>query len=293
MLLTTRFAPSPTGPLHLGHVHAALAAAGPARDSGGSYLVRLEDLDATRCTAEHADRLLDDLAWLGLNAPLPPRRQSEHLADYATSLGRLAAAELLYPCFCSRAEVLREAAQSGHAPHTPDGGLRYPGTCRDLPAEERARRIGQGTPHVLRLRMGQAIQRAGPLSYEERGLDPGRITCDPARFGDVVLARRDLPASYHLAVVHDDALQGVTLVTRGVDLAPATHLHRLLQALLGLPAPAYAHHRLLLDAAGRRLAKRDGAASVATLRKAGLTPAAVLDAARSTVGAPPDRRATA
>ncbi len=231
--------------------------------------------------------MLEDLAWLGLSSPLPPRRQSEHRADYAASLGRLAAAELLYPCFCSRAEVLREAAEAGHAPHTPDGGVRYPGTCRDLPAAEQARRIGQGAPHLLRLRMGQAVRRAGPLSYEEHGLDPGRIAGDPARFGDVVLARRDLSASSHLAVVHDDALQGVTLVTRGVDLAPATDLHRLLQALLRLPAPAYAHHRLLLDATGRRLAKRDGATSVASLRNNGLTPAAVLKAAQSTVGQRP------
>ncbi len=287
MPLTTRFAPSPTGPLHLGHVHAALAAAVPARDSGGLYLVRLEDLDATRCTAAHAAQLLDDLAWLGLHSPLPPRRQSEHLADYAVSLARLAAAELLYPCFCSRAEVLREAAAANAAPHTPDGAVRYAGTCRHLPAAEQARRVAQGAPHVLRLRMDDAVRRTGPLFYEERGLAPGRIACHPARFGDVVLARRDLPASYHLAVVHDDALQGVTLVTRGVDLAPATHLHRLLQALLGLPVPAYAHHRLLLDTHGRRLAKRDAAASVASLRAAGRTPAAVLHAAQSTVGQPP------
>ncbi len=282
--VTTRFAPSPTGPLHLGHVHAALTAATAARDSGGPYLVRLEDLDATRCTEAHAARLLEDLAWLGLAGDAPPRRQSEHLAEYAASLDQLAAADLLYPCFCSRAEVLREAATSSHAPHTPDGGPLYPGTCRALPQAERARRLEQGVPHVLRLRMAEAQRRAGPLAYEERGLNPGHTPCDPASFGDIVLARRDLPASYHLAVVHDDALQGVTLVTRGVDLAPATHLHCLLQALLGLPTPAYAHHRLLCDAAGRRLSKRDGAASVAALRAAGLTPSDVLAAARSTVG---------
>jgi glutamyl-Q tRNA(Asp) synthetase len=273
MPVTTRFAPSPTGLLHLGHAHAALAAWGAARRAGGRFLLRVEDIDATRCRPEFTAALLEDLAWLGLDWDGEVRVQSRHMAEYRAALDRLAARGLLYPCFCTRADIAREVAAAGQAPHGPDGPP-YPGTCRRLPPEARAARMAAGEPHALRLDMAAALALApAGLSFEEAG--EGRIRCDPAPFGDAVLARKEVPASYHLCVTHDDALQGVTLVTRGEDLRPATHLHRLLQALLGWPAPCYAHHRLLTDAAGRRLAKREGAPSLRALREAGRSPAEV------------------
>jgi len=273
--VVTRFAPSPTGFLHLGHAHSALSGWRLARAApgGGRFLLRLEDIDPGRCRPEFAEAILEDLAWLGLDWDGPVRVQSAHLGEYRAALDSLAARGLLYPCFCTRTEIAREVAAAAHAPHGPDGPL-YPGTCRRLDAETRAARIARGDPYALRLDMTRALAAVpGPLSYEERG--EGRIRCDPARFGDVVLARKDVPASYHLCVTHDDALQGVTLVTRGEDLRPATDLHRLLQALMGWPEPAYAHHRLLTDASGRRLAKRDRAATLRDLRAAGRTPAEV------------------
>lgn len=278
----TRFAPSPTGLLHLGHAHAALFAAGLAAAAGGRFLLRLEDIDATRCRPEFAAAIEADLAWLGLSWARPVRVQSRHMAEYQAALDRLAARGLVYPCFCTRAEIAREIAAAGHAPQGPDGPL-YPGTCRRLGAAERASRLAAGEPHALRLDMAAALAMApADLSFHELG--EGRLRCDPAQFGDAVLARKEVPASYHLCVTHDDALQGVTLVTRGVDLKPATHLHRLLQALLGWPEPAYAHHPLLLGPDGKRLAKRDGAPGLQALRAAGLDPAAV----RAMAGWPPD-----
>jgi glutamyl-Q tRNA(Asp) synthetase len=269
----TRFAPSPTGLLHLGHAHAACFAAALAEAAGGRFLLRLEDIDATRCRPEFAAAIEADLAWLGLAWDGPVRVQSRHMPDYRAALDRLAARGLVYPCFCTRTEIQREIAASGHAPHGPDGPL-YPGTCRRLAPAERAARIATGVPHALRLDMAAAMAVApADLSFHELG--EGRLRCDPAQFGDVVLARKETPASYHLCVTHDDALQGVTLVTRGVDLKPATHLHRLLQALLGWPEPAYAHHPLLLGPDGKRLAKRDGAPSLRALREAGHSPAEV------------------
>ncbi|KAA2214786.1 tRNA glutamyl-Q(34) synthetase GluQRS [Teichococcus oryzae] len=271
--LVTRFAPSPTGGLHLGHAHSALMGWRCAREAGGRFLLRIEDIDPVRCRPEYAAAILEDLRWLGLDWDGPVRVQSRHLADYRRALDRLAGDGLLYPCFCTRADIAREIAAIGHAPHGPDGAL-YPGTCRRLPAGERSARIAAGEPYALRLDMAAALRRAGgPLSFIERG--EGRIRCDPARFGDVVLARKDIPASYHLCVTHDDASQGVTLVTRAVDLRPATDLHRLLQALLGWPAPHYRHHPLLLGADGRRLSKRDKAPTLAALREAGHSPEAV------------------
>jgi glutamyl-Q tRNA(Asp) synthetase len=271
--IVTRFAPSPTGLLHLGHAHSALAGWRRARAAGGRFLLRLEDIDPGRCRPEFAQAILEDLAWLGLDWDGPVRVQSAHLADYAAVLAGLAARGLVYPCFCTRAEIAREVAASAAAPHGPDGPL-YPGTCRHLAPEARAARIAAGEPHALRLDMARALAEvAAPLDFEEAG--EGRRRCDPARFGDAVLGRKDAPASYHLCVTHDDALQGVTLVTRGLDLQPATDLHRLLQALLGWPAPAYAHHPLLTDTAGRRLAKRDRAATLRDLRAAGRSPAEV------------------
>ncbi len=268
--LVTRFAPSPTGLLHLGHAHSALAGWRRARAAGGRFLLRIEDIDPGRCRPEFAAAIREDLAWLGLDWDGPVRVQSGHLPEYRAALGVLGARGLLYPCFCTRAAIAREIAASAAAPHGPEGPL-YPGTCRRLSRDEAAARIAAGAPHALRLDMARALAAAPPLDFEEER--EGRLRCDPAGFGDAVLARKDAPASYHLCVTHDDAAQGVTLVTRGVDLKPATALHRLIQHLMGWPVPRYAHHPLLADADGRRLAKRDGAVSLRALREAGLSPA--------------------
>ena len=272
-MVVTRFAPSPTGLLHLGHVFAAQTAAGLARRRGGRYLLRIEDIDQGRCRPEYDAAILDDLEWLGLAPDAPPWRQSDRLPAYAAALDRLRAEGLIYPCFCTRGDIRREIQAMASAPHGPDGPL-YPGTCRALDAGLRQERLAAGAPHAWRLDVAAAAARAGPLDWvDERA---GRQRATPEILGDVVLARRDSPTSYHLAVVVDDAAQAITLVTRGEDLFAATHLHRLLQALLDLPVPAWHHHRLLVDAAGRRLAKRDDARSVRTLRAAGHDRAAVL-----------------
>jgi glutamyl-Q tRNA(Asp) synthetase len=269
--LVTRFAPSPTGFLHLGHAHSALAGWRRAKAAGGRFLLRIEDIDAGRCRPDFTDGILQDLAWLGLDWEEPVRVQSRHLDEFGRVLASLSARGLLFPCFCTRAEVAREIAGSAAAPHGPDGPV-YPGTCRRLSQDERVARLARGEPHALRLDMAKAVQALpSGLTFEEEGR--GCLACHPERFGDVVLARRDVPASYHLCVTHDDAQQGVTLVTRGEDLLPATDLHRLLQWLMGWPAPAYAHHRLVTDSQGRRLAKRDAAATLRDLRARGVTPA--------------------
>jgi len=262
---TTRFAPSPTGYLHLGHAHAALVAWRRARAANGRFLLRLEDIDPGRCRPEYAGAVIEDLAWLGLDWDGPVRVQSEHLPDYRAALDRLAGMGLLYPCFCTRADI----AASAGAPHGPEGPV-YPGTCRALPASLRDERLQRGDRYALRLDAAKAIRRTGPLTWQEEG--EGRLLCRPEAFGDPVLARKDVPSSYHLCVTHDDALQGVTLVTRAADLRPATSLHRLLQSLLDWPEPRYAHHPLLLDASGRRFAKRDGAVTLRELRARGMTP---------------------
>lgn len=282
-MIVTRFAPSPTGPLHLGHVHAALQAWKPARaEAGGRVLLRVEDIDPARCRPAFTAGILEDLAWLGLVPDGPVRVQSAHLGDYRAALDGLTARRLLYPCFCTRSAIAREVAASAAAPHGPDGAPHYPGTCRRLSPENRTLRIGAGEPYVLRLDMAEALSRVpGPLTYEEQGA--GTITCDPAAFGDAVLARKDVPASYMLCATYDDALQGVTLVTRGDDLRAATDLQRLLQVLMGWPTPRYRHFPLLRDAAGRRLAKRDGAEGVRALREAGVTAAEVLRRAERAV----------
>ena len=271
-MIVTRFAPSPTGYLHLGHAHSALTGWRAARRAGGRFLLRLEDIDQTRCRPEFAAAILEDLAWLGLDWDGPVRVQSEHFADYRAALDRLEAAALLYPCFCTRAAIKAEMARAVAAPHGPEGPL-YPGTCRALEPAERARRVAVGESFALRLDVAAALARCGPLFWEDE--IAGRIAADPASLGDVVLARKEAPASYHLAVTVDDALQGVTLVTRGVDLFAATHIHRLLQALLDLPVPRWCHHPLLTDAAGRRFAKRDQAQTLRALRDAGHAPAEV------------------
>ncbi|MBP0444867.1 tRNA glutamyl-Q(34) synthetase GluQRS [Roseomonas sp. SSH11] len=269
--IVTRFAPSSTGYLHLGHAHSALIAWRAAREAGGRFLLRIEDIDRTRCRPDFTAALLEDLAWLGLNWDGEPRVQSAHFGDYRAVLDSLSGRGLLYPCFCTRGEIAREVAAIGAAPHGPEGML-YPGTCRRLSGAERAARIASGAPYALRLDMAASLETAGgPPSFEELG--EGRLRCDPARFGDPVLARKDTPASYHLCVTHDDALQGVTLVTRGEDLKAATDLHRLIQVLMGWPEPAYRHHPLLLGPDGKRLAKRDGAVALRALRAAGRSPA--------------------
>lgn len=280
----TRFAPSPTGFLHLGHVASALAGwthKGP----DGLWLVRLEDIDPQRCRESYATALLEDLAWLGLRSGGPVLRQSANMAAYRATLERLEQMGVLYPCFCTRSDIAREAAGMMSAPHAaPDGSLLYPGTCRGMSAGARAAALAEGRPHVLRLDMARALEQGRaqnpalwPLTYQD--LERGTVRCQPDLFGDVVLARRDVPASYHLCVTHDDAAQGVTLVTRGEDLRPATDLHRLIQALMGWPVPTYLFHPLLCDAQGRRLAKRDGAKAVRAMREAGMTPEAVRRAA--------------
>ncbi len=265
MSMTTRFAPSPTGLLHLGHASVALDAWQRARDANGRFLLRLEDIDAARCRPAFAAAAAEDLLWLGLDWHGAVRTQSAHLDEYRAVLRRLADERLVYPCFCTRADVLR--AQT--APHGPDGPV-YPGTCRTLSPAERGDRIAAGQPYALRLDLAAACARTGRLGFAEEG--QGRVPCHPERFGDVVLSRRDAVGSYHLCVTHDDAVQGVTLVTRGVDLLPSTDIHRVLQALLGWPEPGYAHRPLLADAAGKRLAKRDGAGSLRALREAGASP---------------------
>jgi glutamyl-Q tRNA(Asp) synthetase len=283
MSIVTRFAPSPTGYLHLGHAFSALFAWHHAREANGQFLLRLEDIDRDRCRPEFAAATLQDLAWLGLDWDGEVRVQSQHLPEYRAALDALVARELLYPCFCTRADIQREMQQSAAAPHAPDGAPLYPGTCRSLSLDERAARIAAGERYALRLNIQRALNDVpGVLSFEEQG--EGTVACRPEQFGDVVLARKDAPASYHLCVTHDDAIQGVTLVTRAADLKPATHLHRLLQALMGWPAPAYAHHPLLTDSTGRRLAKRDHAATLRDLRSQGLSAADVRDMALRTAG---------
>ncbi|HEX7390432.1 MAG TPA: tRNA glutamyl-Q(34) synthetase GluQRS [Acidiphilium sp.] len=267
MSIVTRFAPSPTFYLHLGHAASALIGWRRARVSGGRFLLRIEDIDRTRCRPEYTQAIIEDLDWLGIDRDGPVRVQSEHMADYRVTLDALEAMGLLYPCFCTRSGI---AAAMG-APHGSDPP--YPGTCRHFARSEAAERIERGDAFALRLRMDEAVRRAGTLRCHEEG--EGWIAVDPASLGDVVLARKDTPASYHLCVTHDDAVQGVTLVTRGEDLRAATPVHVLLQRLMGWPTPSYAHHPLLADDAGRRLAKRDQAASLRDLRAAGMTPEAV------------------
>jgi glutamyl-Q tRNA(Asp) synthetase len=266
-MIVTRFAPSPTGLLHLGHAYSAHFAWRAAREASGRFLLRLEDIDLGRCRVEFAEAIQRDLDWLGLDWDGEVRRQSQHFDDYRSALARLEADGLLYPCFCTRAEIA--AAMS--APH--EAGAVYPGTCRHLGDDVRRKRRERGDAWAWRLDMAKAVARTGALSWHDDCR--GTVSADPGAHGDVVLARKDFPASYHLAVTVDDALQGVTLVTRGDDLFAATDVHRMLQALLGLPTPRYRHHRLLRDASGRRLAKRDRAATLAALRHAGETPEAV------------------
>lgn len=271
MKLVTRFAPSPTGRLHLGHAFSALLAHDFARSRGGAFLLRIEDIDPGRSRSEHVDAIIEDLAWLGLEWDGEIIFQSERLPLYAGALDRLKAAGLVYPCFCTRAAIAAEIAASAAAPHGPDGPL-YPGTCRALPPAERERRM-ESEPHAWRLDVARASAQAGPLYWRDGDTE---VLAEPETHGDVVLARKDAPVSYHLAVTVDDAAQEVTDIVRGRDLYAATDVHRLLQALLDLPTPLYHHHPLLLDSEGRRLAKRHGAPALGDLRAAGADPEALV-----------------
>lgn len=268
----TRFAPSPTGRLHLGHALAARVARDLARDGGGRFLLRHEDLDATRVRPEFEAGIEEDLCWLGLEWDGDPLRQSARAAAYEAALGRLRGMGVVYPCFCTRREILDEVARITGAPQGPEGPL-YPGTCRELAADTRREWIAAGIAHSWRLDAAAAGRAAGPLGFSD--LRQGRFQVEPGLLGDVVLSRKDIGPAYHLAVVVDDAFQGVSHVTRGEDLLPSTHVHRLLQGLLGLPEPQYLHHRLVLDESGRRLAKRHDSLAIATLRERGHTPAEV------------------
>jgi glutamyl-Q tRNA(Asp) synthetase len=269
--LVTRFAPSPTGLLHKGHAFSALKALTLAREAGGRFLLRIEDIDPTRCTRANAEQIFEDLAWLGIEWETPVRFQSEHRADFAAAAERLSARGLLYPCFCTRADIQREIERAGYAPHGSEGPL-YPGTCRRLSEDEQASRLAAGVPHALRLDLEKALSETGDdLSWNDA--HHGSQRARPELLGDAVLVRKDIGTSYHLAVVVDDGLQGVTDIVRGVDLFEATHLHRVLQSLLDLFVPTYHHHDLLTDAQGNRLAKRDRAITLKSLREHGVSAA--------------------
>jgi glutamyl-Q tRNA(Asp) synthetase len=273
-----RFAPSPNGYLHLGHAYSALLNADMAGELGGRLLLRIEDIDESRSRPEYEDAIYEELAWLGIAWEQPVRRQSRHFDDYRAAIARLDAEGLLYPSFESRSEIaalVAEREQQGRWPRDPDGAPLYPGSGRKLSPAERQRRIDAGEPYSLRLAMDAAIARAGVLTWTETGCGPqgqtGRIAATPQMWGDIVLARKDAPTSYHLAVIVDDALQGVTDIVRGQDLFWSTSIHRLLQTLLGLPEPNYHHHKLILDADGDKLSKSAQAKSLRELRVTGAT----------------------
>jgi glutamyl-Q tRNA(Asp) synthetase len=275
-----RFAPSPNGHLHLGHALSAFVNSDMARAAGGRLLLRIEDIDQTRCRPEFEAAIYEDLAWLGLNWEQPVRRQSEHLAEHRAAIAQLEAKGLVYPSFESRAEIARLVAErevNGPWPRDPDGAPLYPGSGRALTATQRAARIAAGEPYVLRLDMQAAIAATGPLTWRETGEGPngetGTVVAAPEAWGDVVLARKETPTSYHVSVVVDDAWQGVTDVVRGQDLFWSTSVHRLLQTLLAVPAPTYRHHRLVLDQDGRKLSKSTRATALRALRQQGAAPA--------------------
>jgi glutamyl-Q tRNA(Asp) synthetase len=276
-----RFAPSPNGYLHLGHALSALLNADRAKAAGGRLLLRIEDIDAARCRPEYERAIYQDLAWLGLVWEQPVRRQSEHFEDYRAALTKLDVMGLVYPSFESRAEIARlvvERETQGSWPRDPDGAPLYRGAAKKMAPAERARRMGT-EPYALRLDMSAALAHSGPLTWTETGAGPagetGTIAANPAAWGDVILARKETPTSYHLAVAVDDAAQGVTEVVRGHDLFHSTSVHRLLQALLGLPAPRYHHHRLILDADGNKLSKSTLATGLRGLRAQGVTAAGI------------------
>jgi glutamyl-Q tRNA(Asp) synthetase len=269
--LVTRFAPSPSGFLHVGHAYSALFGFEAARMSGGRFLLRIEDIDKQRCRAEFERSILDDLNWLGLPWHGSPMRQSDGFERYVSALDHLRAIGVVYPCFCTRKQIRAEVEQSGRAPHGPNADLIYPGICREIEARESSRRIAHGEPYAWRLDVARGLALTGPLTWYD--CRAGWIEARPEALGDPILARKDTPTSYHLAVVVDDHLQGVNLVTRGEDLFQATHIHRLLQALLEITPPRYYHHNLVADSRGERLAKRNRAVTLRHLRDIGRTPA--------------------
>jgi glutamyl-Q tRNA(Asp) synthetase len=284
-----RFAPSPNGYLHLGHAYSALLNFDLARQSGGRLLLRIEDIDPARCRPEFEAGIYQDLAWLGISWETPVRRQSEHLAAYRAALEKLTAMGLIYPAFESRAEIARLVAQreaQAAWPRDPDGTPLYPGIAKSLTPDERVRLLDSAVPYALRLDMAAARVLSPDLGWTEHGQGPdgetGTVAARPEAWGDVIIARKETPTSYHLAVVIDDALQGVTEVVRGADLFWSTSVHRLLQHLLGLPQPAYRHHRLVRDGEGRKLSKSTGATGIRELRATGATPADI----RNRVGLP-------
>lgn len=275
-----RFAPSSNGYLHLGHAYSALLNFSMARATGGRLLLRIEDIDVDRCRFEYEQAIYEDLGWLGLTWETPVRRQSEHFPDYANALAKLSMQGLTYPCFCSRRDIMDAASRQANWPRDPDGSPLYPGICKHLSRDEQQRRIAAGEAAALRIDMDAALAKAGRhLYWREMGpdLEARDVAAEPSLWGDALLSRKDIPASYHIAVVVDDALQGVTDVVRGEDLFMATGLHRLLQVLLDIPAPSYRHHSLLRDASGRKLSKSARAKSIRALRNEGLSVAAVRD----------------
>lgn len=279
----TRFAPSPTGLLHLGHAYSALTAHAAARDAGGVFLLRIEDIDTRRCKPEFEQAIYDDLAFLGLDWPQPVRRQSAHFPDYARALDGLAKRGLVYRCFKTRKEIAEEIARAPHAPGEGPEGVIYPGPAEPLTRAEEDALIEDGRPYAWRLSIRACREALGAafdaLHFIEEGEGPdgehGLVKAEPETLGDVILGRKDVGASYHLAAVHDDALQGVSHVIRGQDLFFATHLHALLQRLMDLPRPVYRHHRLLLDEHGKRFAKRDESMTIQAMREAGMSAEAI------------------
>ena len=279
-ITTTRFAPSPTGYLHLGHAYSAIFAENTALERGGCFHLRIENIDQRRCRLEYEDSIREDLRWLGLSWEEPVRRQSEHLEDYQEALSRLERLDIIYPCFCTRREILTEIERADMAPHEslrgPEG-IVYPGTCRDITSDQRESQITLGKPFALRLDVRRALSLTGKIWWTDR--DNGEIIAQPELLGDVVLARKDIPTSYHLSVTVDDYLQKVNLVTRGEDLRFATHIHRLLQGLLNYTVPEYRFHRLLKGSDGRRYSKRNPSTTIRSLREAGNSSSAIREIA--------------
>lgn len=269
-----RFAPSPNGYLHLGHAYSALQNERVARELGGELLLRIEDIDVERCRKDYENALIEDLNWLGIQFAGEPRRQSEHFSDYARALESLRERGLVYPCFCSRGDIARVVSDAHDWPRDPDGAPLYPGTCKHLSDDDVAHRLNSGQRAALRINMEEALSVAGMrLGWCEfgEGETPRDVTAEPSLWGDAMIGRRDIPASYHIAVVLDDALQGITDVVRGKDLFKSTSLHRLLQALLDLDAPNYHHHELLRDPSGEKLSKSARAKSIRSLRDEGIS----------------------
>jgi glutamyl-Q tRNA(Asp) synthetase len=289
MRFTTRFAPSPTGRLHLGHAYSAFLAHDASRAAGGDFLLRIEDIDTTRCRPEFEAGIYEDLAWLGLDWPAPVRRQSDHFADYATAIEKLRSLGVVYRCFLTRREIAEQAASAPHAPGEGADGIVYVGPTQSMSTDEEQARLARGDSFAWRLSLrysqdllGEEFPRLVFVEQNAATNEERVVLARPQIHGDVILARKDTPASYHLCVVHDDALQNVTHVIRGEDLRSATHVHVLLQKLLGLPTPVYRHHALLTGPDGKRYAKRDQSLTLAALREAGVSPADI----RARIGLP-------